>query len=423
MQAEIISVGDEITSGQIVDSNAAYLSQRLVELGIPVAMHTGVGDVERQIEETVKDAAARSEVVIVSGGLGPTHDDVTREAVAAAAGTALALDAGALENIRSMFARRGIEMPRSNEKQALIPKGGIVLPNSTGTAAGFCVRVGKASVFVVPGVPSEMKAMFEEAIVPLLPRSSGTIATRALRCFGMSESLIAEKLSAEIDLDGDPKVAFLPVEGVISVKFTSSGETRAAALERIRPACDRAKEILGVVVFGEDEDTLSDAVAWLLQAQGKTIALAESCTGGLIADSLTDVPGISRHLLEGLVTYSNESKTRLLGIPKALLETVGAVSEEVARLMAEGVRARSGAGVGVGATGIAGPAGGSPDKPVGTVHIAVSTAARTVHRKLALLGTRRQVKDRAAKYALNMVRLELLAEWRKTSRYLRSSTG
>jgi nicotinamide-nucleotide amidase len=347
--------------------------------------------------------------VIVGGGLGPTHDDVTRQAVAAAAGAELAPHAPSLEHIKALFAARGLEMPSSNERQAAVPRGCDVLRNTTGTAAGFRVAIGSASVFVLPGVPGEFRAMFSDAVLPLLPKGQGVIVMRILRCFGMSESLIAEKLGAELDLSGDPKAAFLPTDGVISVKFTTRAATRDAALARINPVCERARAILREVVFGEGEDTLQDAVAHLLDARGATIAVAESCAGGLVASLLTDVPGISKNFLEGVVTYSNESKTRLLGVPKALIDTVGAVSEEVARLMAQGVRLRSGADLGVGITGIAGPTGGSPDKPVGTVHIAVSSAAGTEHRMLMVPGVRSQVKDRAAKYALNMVRLTLLA--------------
>ena len=420
-RAETLAVGDEILSGQIADTNAAYLSRRLGELGIAVTAHHAIGDEQAGIETAVREAADKSLsrpgrgegegqfILIVTGGLGPTHDDVTREAVAAAAGAELVLDTPSLADIRARFKARGIDMPPSNEKQAAIPRGADVLPNPVGTAPGFRVRIGQAFVFVLPGVPGEMKAMFEAAVLPLLPKGEGVIASRVLNCFGMAESAIAELLGAHIDLHGDPRVAFLPVEGIIHVKFTAHAASRVAALARIAPAADRAHQLLGDVVFGEDDDSLEDAVVSLLERHNKTLAVAESCTGGLLADRLTDVSGISRCFLEGLVTYSNEAKTRLLGIPAPLFDTVGAVSEEVARLMAEGVRSRSHADFGVGITGIAGPTGGTPDKPVGTVHIAVASAARTMHRHLTLLGSRRQVKDRAAKYALNMLRLEPLS--------------
>ena len=408
IRAEIISVGDEIVCGQIADSNAAWLSQRLAELGIPVQAHAAARDAQAEVETAVTEAAARSDVVIVTGGLGPTHDDVTREAVAACAGTGLVTEPAELEHLRSLFASRGMQMPASNEKQATIPRGADVLHNPTGTAAGFHVQVGGASVFVLPGVPSEMEAMFAQEVVPLLPQGQGMIAMRALRCLGMSESLIAQKLEAEINLNGDPKVAFLASGGIITVKFTSRAATRELALEQVAPACERAREVLGNVVFGEDDDTVADSVARLLESLGATIAVAESCTGGLVANWLTDVPGISRFFLEGLVTYSNESKIRLLGVPAELFGTVGAVSEKVARRMAEGARARAGAAVGLGVTGIAGPSGGSPGKPVGTVHVVVATPERTTHRKLELRGDRARIKDRAAKYALNAVRLELV---------------
>ena len=409
-QAEVISVGDEIACGQVVDSNAAWLSRRLAELGIPVVAHAAVRDIELEIAAAVRAAAERSEIVIVGGGLGPTSDDVTREAVAAAAGVELEPDSASLEHIRALFAARQVVMPPSNERQAMRPRGSVVLRNRTGSAPGFRVAVGRAAVFVLPGVPSELRVMFEDEVVPLLPRGEGIIVSRSLVCYGMAESLIGEKLGAEIDLNGDPKVAFLPSEAVIRVKFTTRAATREAALARIEPVLAKARGIIGEAVFGEDEDTLEQVVARLLEARNLTIAVAESCTGGLVADRLTNVPGISRYLLEGVVAYSNESKTRLLGVPARLLAAVGAVSEEVARAMAEGVRTRSGADIGVGTTGIAGPTGGSAEKPVGTVHVAVATARGTVHRKLALWGTRTQIKDRGAKHALNLVRLVLGGE-------------
>ena len=405
--AEIISVGDEVVSGQIADTNAAWLSQRLADLGIAVASHRAVRDARSEIVGAVRQAAAGANVVVISGGIGPTHDDLTREAVAEAAGAELVPDAPALEHIRDIFGARGLEMPESNAKQATYPSGGDILPNASGTAAGFRVTIGGAGVFALPGVPREMKQMFTGEVVPRLPKSAGAIAVRALKCFGMSESIIAERLGGEIELDGNPKVGLLATGGVISVKFTGCAETLEAALDLIGPPLERARELIGEPVFGEDDDTLERAVARVLAEQCQTIAAAESCTGGLVAHRLTNVPGISAQFIEGVVAYSNESKTRLLGVPAELFVTAGAVSEEVARLMAENVRERAGADVGLGISGIAGPGGGTPEKPVGTVHVAVATAAGTVQRKLALRGARELIKDRAAKHALNMVRLVL----------------
>jgi len=408
MQAFILSVGDEVVTGQIADTNAAWLSQRLLGLGVVVLGHAAVRDVEAEIIAAVRRAAERSDLVLMTGGLGPTHDDLTREAVAAAAGTPLINDPASLEHIREIFAARGLEMPASNAKQATFPQGGDVIFNPGGTAAGFRVTVGRASVFVLPGVPSEMRAMFDGGILPLLPETHTAIVVRMLKCFGMSESMIAERLGRILDLYGNPRVAFLPSAGTITVKFTATTATRAEATALLEPMVGRAAEALGEVVFGEDDATLQSAVARLLKASGKTLAVAESCTGGLVCHWLTEVPGISEHLLEGAVTYSNAAKTRRLGVPPALFDTVGAVSEEVARAMAEGMREQSGADLGLGITGIAGPSGGSPEKPVGTVHIALATPERTVHQKWSLVGTRTLIQFRAAKYALNLIRLELL---------------
>jgi nicotinamide-nucleotide amidase len=404
MQAEILSVGDEVVSGQVADTNAAWLSQRLFERGIPVAAHAAVGDDGPQIQEAVLRAAGQAVVVVVTGGLGPTHDDVTREALAAAAGAELVLHPPALEHIERLFARRGLTMPDSNRKQATIPAGADVLANTTGTAAGFRLPLGGAFVFALPGVPAEMRAMFENAVVPLLPSADGACVVRMFRCFGLSESIIAETLGAEIDLHGDPKTAFLASGGVITVKFVARAETADAARVRIEPVLRKARSLLGDAVFGEDHETLEEAVARGLAEAGKTIAIAESCTGGLVAGRLTNVPGISECFVEGVVAYSNAAKERRLGVPGELFETTGAVGEDVARAMAEGVRERAGTDLGVGVTGIAGPTGGTPEKPVGTVHLAVASAEGTVHRKYVLRGGRAQVRDRAVKHALDLVR-------------------
>jgi nicotinamide-nucleotide amidase len=405
MQAIILSVGDEVVSGQIADTNAAWLSQSLLDLGIPVVAHQAVRDVDSEIVDAVQRAASRADLVIVTGGIGPTHDDRTREAVARAAGVAeLVVDRDALEHIRGIFAARDIDMPRTNEKQALIPAGADVVRNAHGTAAGFRVHVGRADVFVLPGVPREMKQMFDDGVAPLLPPGDGAITVRMLRCFGLSESVIAQRLGDAMDLGDGPQVAFLASGGVITVKFTARAATREAALAKIEPRLRAAAKQLGDACFGEDDVTLESVVARLLAESGRTIALAESCTGGLVAARLTDVPGISANFVEGCVTYTNEAKTRRLGVPAELFDTVGAVSEEVARAMAEGVRRTSGADLGVGITGIAGPTGGTRDKPVGTVHLAVAVAGSTEHRLLRLRGDRSLVRDRAAKHALDLVR-------------------
>ncbi len=404
LRACIISVGDEVVGGDIVDSNATWLSRRLIELGIEVVSHAAVRDIRAEIATAVKAAAGRADIVMVTGGIGPTHDDQTREAVAESAGLELALNRSALEHIESIFAMHDRTMPPSNRKQAMIPEGADILQNDSGTAAGFRVRLDGADVFVLPGVPGEMKRMFDDQALALLPLGGRVSVTHTLRCFGVSESLTARTLSSKIDFDGRLKVAFLANEGVISVKFTARADDRAAAELEIEPALRTARDLLGDAVFGEDDDTLEGVVARLLDEHGLTLALAESCTGGLVAHWLTDVPGISARFLECAVTYSNQSKTERLGVPVRLFEAVGAVSEEVARAMAEGVRERSGADIGASTTGIAGPTGGSPEKPIGTVHVAVATPEGTAHRKLQLRGDRRRIKNRAARHCLDLIR-------------------
>jgi len=413
---EVISIGSELILGRTLDTNAHWLSARLAEMGLPVTWRTTVGDDLTEVTAAFREAGARSDIVIATGGLGPTRDDVTRHALAAAAGVDLHLDAAVRDEIAALFDRWGRSMARRNEVQAMIPAGGEVIPNPHGTAPGIRLRVGRAEVSVMPGVPREMKAMFDDRLAPrLAPLGAGSaVVERLIRCFGAGESTIGERIHDLMDHDRHPRVGTTVSDGLITLRIVSRVKSRQEADDLFAATEAEIRRRLGDLVFGIDDDTLEAVVAAALKERSLTLAVAESCTGGLITDRLTDVPGISANLLEGVVAYSNAAKADILGVPPPLFETVGAVSEEVAAAMAEGVRRRAGADLGLSTTGIAGPTGGSDEKPVGLVYIGLADAAGATVNRHVLHGDRRRVKLRAALTALNTLRLHLIssdADW------------
>ena len=412
MQAEIVSIGDEILLGMIADTNSAYLSDKLANHGIAVRRQTTVGDDLDAITDAVSAASGRADLVIVNGGIGPTADDVTRQAVAAAANAPLRMDDEWLAVIQGKFQRRKVEMPKSNQVQALIPEGATRIFNPSGTAAGFYLMIDGAEVAVFPGVPPELKAMFEQEYLPGLLERAATgrvIVTRSVKCFGLPESLINEKIERLMGPGKNPLVGLLAKDAVISVKVTASAEHERTALAMIDEVKQQVRERLGDYVFGEDDDGLQTAVARLLGERGLTLCTAESCTGGLIAERLTEISGSSKYFLGGAVTYSNEMKIDLLGVPERLFGEVGAVSSEVAQAMAEGIRERTGADYGISVTGIAGPTGGTAEKPVGLVYIGIADLTGTQVKELRLSGAREHIRDRTAKHALNLLRLKVMA--------------
>jgi len=410
MKAEILSIGTELLHGRIVDTNAAYLAEKLNENGFDLQSHLAVGDSRDLLLWALTVAAERSDLIVITGGLGPTRDDITRQTIAEFCGVPLELHEPSLAHIRELFARRRIHMPDNNKIQAMIPKGATVIPNPNGTAAGFAIANGRTEMISMPGVPSEMKAMFEGWVLPHLAERTGRKGvkiTRLLNAYGISESLVDEKIHHLMAPDRNPNVGTMVHDGIISVRINAAGDTPAEAAKRLDATEAEIRGILGDVIFGTDSEDVEHAVARLLKERGLKVAVAESCTGGLVAHKLTNVPGISEFFLEGVVAYSNAAKTRLLGVPEALFSTVGAVSAEAASAMADGVRQRSGSDVAVGVTGIAGPTGGTPQKPVGLVFIAVSTRRATEAKEFRFAGPRTMIKDRSAKAALNMLRLAL----------------
>ena len=407
MRAEIISVGTELLLGQIVDTNAAYLSGLLPEFGINLHYRVTVGDNESRLIDALRLALSRADVVFTIGGLGPTQDDLTKETVAKVAGDEMMLDEESARQLRAFFAARGIEMPESNLKQAMIPKRGRILPNPMGTAPGAAFETEDGKVIIVlPGPPREFIPMVNERVAPYLREkfgeNFGLIRSRTLRIAGLGESSVEDKIKSLLG-GTNPTVAPYAKSSEVHLRITAQAGSQAEADAMIDEVDRKISEILGENIFGRDEEALEKVVVESLIRRGLTLGLAESCTGGLIGNRITDVSGSSAAFLAGVISYSNEAKKDILGVPEQLLINYGAVSDEVARAMAEGIRKISGADIGVSVTGIAGPSGGTPEKPVGLVYIAISTDKGTVASKQQFSGGRIDIKLRASQTALFML--------------------
>jgi nicotinamide-nucleotide amidase len=408
----VLSIGDELMYGEIVDTNFAYIAARLYDSGLPAGLHLTVGDEEGAIAAALRDLAAGHDAVIVTGGLGPTRDDRTGAAAAVAFGRPVSLDPAALVHIKRVAGRLGGDIPPANEKQALIPEGGTLIPNPSGTACGFILRQDGCRLFFLPGVPREMAPMLAETVLPSLLAGStekGVCLTTVLKVFGPSEAELDTLLADLAPPAAGVTVAFCVEFPEIHVKLRAVGESAAAAAPRLAGAAGRARALLGESIFAEDGDTMDTVVARLLRKRGLTLSLAESCTGGLVAKRLTDIPGSSAYFLEGAVTYADAAKTRILGVPPGLLEEKGAVSAEVAVAMASGMREHSGSDITLAVTGIAGPDGGSEEKPVGTVFIALATPAGCATKEYRFSGAREEIRTVTAFTALEWLRRHLLS--------------
>ena len=408
-RASIVSVGNEILAGATVDTNAAHLSAELLSIGIPVVSSYTVGDEIERIVRGLELASTDAEVILLSGGLGPTDDDLTRQALAKFLNVELKLDNELLEDIREYFARRNLKMVARNEIQAHLPAGAKALPNNRGTAPGIRAESDGKLFFAMPGVPPEMKQMFAESVLPELRRLAGgqAVAIRKLRCFGAGESTIAQRLGPIMERGRNPLINCTTHYGVITLHVVATAEDAENAERMALKDEESLRQTLGEVVYGTGEQTLARVVGERLIRLGKSISVAESCTGGLLAKLITDVPGASEYFTRGWVTYSNEAKSSELGVPAGLIERHGAVSEQVAREMARGARQKARTDFAIGITGIAGPGGATEQKPAGLVYISVDSNRGCDTKRCIFTHERRFVRLRSAQTALNMLRLKL----------------
>jgi nicotinamide-nucleotide amidase len=411
MGTEIITVGTELLLGQIIDTNASWIAQRLAEAGIDLYYKTTVGDNAGRIEAALRQALSRADVLITTGGLGPTEDDLTRDVVAAVLGRPLHLDSDVLARIEQRFAHRKIPMSENNRKQAMVPEGAEVLHNPNGTAPGLFLREGGRCVACMPGVPAEMKPMLTRQVIPQIREVFGIrsrIVSRVLKMCGISESKVDQAIGDYFREMRNPTIGILAHAGEIHVRLTCKGEDPAEITRMLDALEGKVRQRLGALVFGRDEEKLEALVGQLLRARGATLAVAESCTGGLIASRLTDVAGSSDYFERGMVTYSTAAKQHLLGVPRELIGNSGVVSLDVVRVMADGVRRRSGTTFGLATTGIAGPSGGTSERPVGLVCVALAWEGGDIAREYRFHGGRELIKYRAAQMALEMLRRHLL---------------
>jgi len=410
LSAEIIAIGSELLAPDRTDTNSLWLTEQLNRIGIDVKLKTIVGDDDARLEELIKDAVKRSRVVITTGGLGPTEDDITRKVVARALGRRLALDEGVLNEIRARFQSFGVAMPERNSRQAMVIDGAEVLPNPNGTAPGLFLENGDCSLSLLPGPPREMRPMFENHVQGRLEKMSADLrfARRILRVAGMGESAVDEKIAPIYSQYENPQTTILFNSSEIEIHLRAHGRTEADAETLLDDLSLKIEKALGSSVFSFRGETMEEVVGRRLAITGFTLAVAESCTGGLIAERITNVPGSSKYFVEGLVTYSNESKTRLLGVDRKIIREFGAVSSQVARDMARGVRHHAKTDFGLAVTGIAGPDGGTEEKPVGLVYVALADDAHTEHKRLKIPGDRELIRWRASQAALDMLRRRLI---------------
>jgi nicotinamide-nucleotide amidase len=410
LSAEIIAIGSELLASDRTDTNSLWLTEQLNRIGIDVKLKTIVGDDDGRLEEVVKDAVKRSRVVITTGGLGPTEDDITRKVVARALKRRLALNENVLVELRERFKSFGVNMPERNSRQAMVIDGADILPNPNGSAPGLYLEHEGCAVTLFPGPPREMKPMFENHVQPRLTKLAGDIrfARRVLRVAGMGESAVDERIAPIYTKYENPQTTILFNSSEIEVHLRAHGRTEADAEALLDDLALKIEQELGNSVFSFRGEKMEEVVGRSLAISRFTLAVAESCTGGLIAERLTNVPGSSKYFVEGLITYSNESKTRLLGVDKKLIREFGAVSQQVARDMARGVRHRAQTDFGLAVTGIAGPDGGTEEKPVGLVYIALADDAHTEHKRLILPGDRELIRWRASQAALDLLRRRLI---------------
>lgn len=410
LTAEIIAIGSELLAPDRTDTNSLWLTEKLNLLGIEVKLKTIVGDDDARLEEAIKDATRRSKVVITTGGLGPTEDDITRKITARALGKRLLLDEAVLDEIKRRFQGFGVAMPERNSRQAMVIEDAQVLPNPNGTAPGMFLDHHGTAIVLLPGPPREMQPMFTNHVASRLESRAGNVRVvrRMLRVVGMGESAVDEKIAPVYTKYDNPQTTILFNQSEIEIHLTARGRTEEEANALLDRVVLEIEERLGNAIFSFAGEKMEEVVALKLTVGGYTVATAESCTGGLLAERLTEVPGSSKYFIEGVVTYANDAKTRTLGVEPMLLMEHGAVSAPVAEAMAEGIRKRAETDFGLAITGIAGPDGGTEEKPVGTVFIAISSEAGTESKKFKFPGDRHLIRWRSSQAALEMLRRRLI---------------
>ena len=409
--ASIISIGNELLSGQTLDTNAKYLTSQLLSLSIPtVSIYTAADSLDKIIR-TLSLAAEDADIIIVTGGLGPTDDDLTRYGLAKFLKTELLLQQDLLDKIQAYFTSRGLEMTENNKRQACIPKNSAALLNNLGTAPGILVHHNEKIIASLPGVPSEMKQMFQDCVAPILKEFSKeqTILIKKLNCFGAGESRIAQALGSLLGRDRNPLINITVHFGRITLTINATADNQNDAQKLLDADVKQICNKLGTLVFSEDDTTLSQTMGRLLTQQNKTLATAESCTAGLLGKLITDSAGSSTYFKQGWITYSNESKTQLLNVPAELIEKHGSVSRQVAEAMAVNARKIAEVDYAIAITGIAGPTGGTADKPVGLVYISLASANEAITEKFVFSHDRSFIRARSAQTALNILRLKLIS--------------
>jgi len=416
MKASIVTIGNEILTGHTVNTNAAYIADRLLTIGAGVVSCHTVGDEIGVIVRALKAAIKEADVILATGGLGATADDLTREATAKFLGVKLRLKKDLLRKIEYRFKKRNLKMPDNNRRQGYLPQGAKAIENCVGSAPGFKVSFEGKSIYVMPGVPGEMKAMFERRVLPEIKKrlglklnaGRGVTVIRKLNCFGASESQIAEEICDMCGRERSPVINFTVGYGVVTLHITAKGLSLSEAAGKADEDVKILTKRLGNLVFGSGEEGLAEALGRCLRERRMSIAVAESCTGGLIASELTEIPGASEYFKYGWIAYSNTAKISELGVPARLLGRYGAVSEQAARAMAKGAREKARADIAIAVTGIAGPAGGSKQKPVGLVYISVEMKGLKETQRFIFSGSRDFIRRRAANTAINMARLAIL---------------
>lgn len=408
MNAEILAVGTELLMGQIVNTNAQYISERLNSIGVNVYFHSVVGDNPKRLENSIKLALERSDLVVITGGLGPTKDDITKEKVAEVFNRKMVLHEESLKRIKDYFIKLGREMTDNNAKQAYFPEDSIIIENNKGTAPGCIIESENKVVIILPGPPREMQSMFDESVVPYLQKNSGyKIVSKYLRIFGIGESTLEEMIMDLVDKQEDVTIATYAKMGEVTVRLTCKSKLSEEGFDKICPFEDEIIKRLGSYVYSKENEDLEKVVARVLLDNNLTISIAESCTGGLICSKLVSVSGISKAFNRGVVSYSNDSKIEDLGVNKDTIKNFGAVSKETAIEMAEGIQKLAGSDIGVSITGIAGPGGGTAKKPVGLMYIALAYKGNTVSKKLNLSGDRERIINVASLHVFDLIRRQV----------------